>query len=128
MKEKLKAQLFQLEQAISRLSETLSLQPTQIHQDATIQRFEFTFELAWKIMRSFAYEKGIEVVSPKDSIRTAGQLGLIEDIESWFDFLDARNNSSHIYNEKMATEVYEQTKKFLPEVEKLRQKIKSSNI
>lgn len=128
MKEKLKAQLYQLEQAISRLSETLSLKPTRIHQDATIQRFEFTFELAWKVMRSFAYEKGIEVVSPKDSIRMAGQLGLIEDIEKWFDFLDARNNSSHIYDEKMATEVYEQTKNFLPEVEKLMQKIKSLNI
>jgi len=124
-KEKLVVQIQQLEKAIARLAETLVLKPTQVHQDATIQRYEFTFELAWKTMQSFAFEKGIKVISPKDSIRTAAQLSIIEDIESWFDFLDARNMSSHIYDEKMANLVYQEAKRFLPEVEALIGKLKT---
>lgn len=129
MKEKLAAQIVQLEKAVARLSEALSLTPTQINKDATIQRFEFTFELSWKVMRGVALEKGIETaVSPRDSLRTAAQLGLVQDLEAWFDFFDARNNSSHIYDEEMANAVYEQTKKFLPEVKKLVEQIKSLTI
>lgn len=128
MTEKLKAQISQLEQAATRLDEALKLKPTQINKDASIQRFEFTFELAWKIMQSFAFEKGIEVVSPKDSLRTAAELGLVEDLDLWFDFLDARNTSSHIYNEKMANLVYGQAKRFLPQVQRLVEKIKSQTV
>lgn len=128
MKEKLEIQIQQLDKALSRLEETLSMEPTQVNKDATIQRFEFTFELSWKLMKSFAFNKGLETVSPKDSLRTAAQLGLIEDVEMWFDFLDARNNSSHVYNENMASEVYEEIKKFLPAVKKLMVKIKASVI
>lgn len=119
MRKKLEIQISQLKQAIERLEEALKLPPTQIHKDATIQRFEFTFELAWKVMQGLANEKGLETASPKDSIRTAAQLSLIESVETWFGFLDARNLSSHIYNEEIANEVYHQIKKFLPEVKKL---------
>lgn len=119
MRKKLEIQISQLKQAIERLEEALKLPPTQIHKDATIQRFEFTFELAWKVMQGLANEKGLETASPKDSIRTAAQLSLIESVETWFGFLDARNLSSHIYNEEIANEVYCQIKKFLPEVKKL---------
>ena len=127
-KEKLAVQIGQLERATRRLAETLALKPTQIHQDATIQRFEFTFELAWKAMQSFAFQKGMKAVSPKDTLRTAAQLGLIKDIEDWFDFLDARNLSSHLYDEKMANLVYQQAKKFHLEVEKLIGKLKSLKV
>jgi len=119
MNKKLKAQISQLKRAIKRLEEALKLPPTQIHKDASIQRFEFTFELTWKAVQSFAREKGLEVVSPKDSFRTAAQLGLIDKVEVWFDFLDARNLSSHVYSEEIANVVYRQIKKFLPEVKKL---------
>lgn len=126
--EKLTAQIKQFEKAASRLAETLALKPTQVHQDATIQRFEFTFELAWKAIQSFAFQKGVKVISPKDSIRIAAQLGLIEDIDQWFDFLDARNLSSHIYDEKMAKAVYYEVKKFYLEVIRLLKKLKTSKI
>ena len=127
MKEKLEVQISQLEKAIKRLEEALRLLPTQIHKDATIQRFEFTFELLWKTIQTFAQEKGLEAVSPKDSLRTAAQLGLIDKVEVWFDFLDARNLSSHVYSEKVANLVYSQIKKFLPEVKKLLNRLKKEN-
>ncbi|MBU1327392.1 nucleotidyltransferase substrate binding protein [Patescibacteria group bacterium] len=123
MTEKLQLQIRQLERATGRLAEVLSLEPTLVTMDATIQRFEFTFELAWKVMKNFAYEKGLEAISPRDAIRTAAQLGLIEKVEEWFAFLEARNNSSHIYDDKMAADVYETAKKFLPEAKALIEKI-----
>lgn len=75
MTEKLNSQINQLEDAIDRLSETLRMKPTRVNKDATIQRFEFTFELSWKAMKSLAFIQGIELVSPRESIRTAAQIG-----------------------------------------------------
>lgn len=127
MKEKRVAQISQLTKALTRLKETLTLPPTQINKDATIQRFEFTFELCWKLMQGLARAKGLEIFTPRDSIRVAGQIALIENVETWFDFLEARNLSSHVYDEEMANEVYQEIKKFLPEAEKFLEKVKTGS-
>jgi len=115
----IKYQIDQLQKAGERLKEALALKLTQINQDASIQRFEFTFELSWKLMRAVADQKGITVFSPKDTIRTAAQLGLIEEVDNWFEYLKARNASSHVYDQKMAGEIYQITKKFPQAVDKL---------
>lgn len=126
MKEKLVSQISQLTKALTRFKEALTLPPTQINKDATIQRFEFTFELSWKVMQGLARKRGVEVFTPRDSIRVAAQLKLIEEVESWFDFLEARNLSSHIYDEQMANEVYLQIKKFPSKVEKFLKKAQTA--
>jgi len=59
--------------------------------------FEICFEYAWKYMKHYSIEHGLEVYSPRDAIKTAGQLGLIEDVELWFGFLEDRNLSVHDY-------------------------------
>ena len=46
--------------ATGRLSEALALEPTRIHKDASIQRFEFTFELAWKAMQTYLRDEGVD--------------------------------------------------------------------
>lgn len=123
--DKLQLQLEQLTKAVTTLSEALKMEPTQINKDGTIQRFEYTFELCWKTMQSAVKSSGIlDVNSPRESIRIAAQSGLIEDVEVWLDFLDARNLASHVYDEAAASSVYEIVKKFLPEAEKLVQKLK----
>ncbi len=121
---KLTALTDQLTKAFARLREALDLPATQINRDATIQRFEFTFELAWKLLKTVAEEEGLMVNSPKEAIRTAAQLGLLTEVEEWFDFLEARNLSTHLYNEEAANNVYEIVKKFAPETERLMTKIK----
>lgn len=40
--------------------------------DATIQRFEFCFELAWKLMKTVLEYEGIEANSPRSCIREGG--------------------------------------------------------
>jgi len=116
---KLQSQYDDLKKAYHRLKEALSLPPTNIHQDATIQRFEFTFETSWKLMNNIVRENGIDVYGPKNTFRAVAKLGLIDDPSSWFLFLEARNYTTHIYDEKIAKWVYTTAKKFLPFVEKL---------
>lgn len=121
-------QLEQLTKAVVTLSEALGMEPTQINKDGTIQRFEYTFELCWKTIQSAAKSSGIlDVNSPRESIRVAAQLGLIENVEIWLDFLNARNQASHVYDQIGADSVYEAVKQFLPEVEKLVLKLKELN-
>ncbi len=118
-------QLGQLSKAVATLAEALGMESTQINKDGTIQRFEYTFELCWKTVQSAAKSSGIlDVNSPRESIRVAAQLGLIENVEIWLNFLDARNQASHVYDQTAADSVYEAIKKFLPEVEKLIRKLK----
>lgn len=59
--------------------------------------FEVAFEYAWKWFKRQADDAGLEVYGPRDSIKAAAQLGLIQDVERWDRFLHARNLSVHDY-------------------------------
>jgi|LakMenEpi03Aug12_release.lakeMendotaPanAssembly.Ray.scaffolds.fasta_scaffold1900707_1 nucleotidyltransferase substrate binding protein (TIGR01987 family) len=59
--------------------------------------FEVAFEYAWKWFKRQADTAGFEVYGPRDSIKAAAQLGLIQDIQRWERFLHARNLSVHDY-------------------------------
>ena len=124
--DKVKTQILQLTKALERLEEAAHLPATQINQDATIQRFEFTFEISWKLMKTLAESNGLHVFSPREAIRTAAQLNLIDDIDQWFDFLEARNLSSHTYNQRLAKTVYRVAKRFIPAAKKFLTKVKQT--
>ena len=78
--------------------------------DATIQRFEFSFELAWKLIKAVLEYEGIEANSPRSSIREGWKQGLISDAEAWLDMMEKRNLSSHTYDENAAREIYREVK------------------
>ncbi|MEK7495824.1 MAG: HI0074 family nucleotidyltransferase substrate-binding subunit [Patescibacteria group bacterium] len=123
---KIQAQYEDLQKAFGRLKEAVILpSDVTINQDATIQRFEFTFELAWKLMQSIEVENNINVYGVKTIIREAAKLGLIDDPVKWFDFLKDRNLSIHTYKEELAQKVYQSAKEFIPFVDKLILKAKN---
>ncbi|MDA1317444.1 MAG: HI0074 family nucleotidyltransferase substrate-binding subunit [bacterium] len=103
-----------LDNAIKQLDEATQLEKTRINQDATIQRFEFTFELAWKVMQELGRESDRTTYGPRNSIREAGNTGIIDNVELWMTFLESRNMTVHTYNEATANEVYEKAKEFVP--------------
>ncbi len=76
-----------------------------LYRDAVIQRFEFTFELAWHTIDEALREQGIvvETHSPKAVFKSAYAAGIIENEADWIEILVARNNASHIYDEDAAT-------------------------
>ncbi|OGK22154.1 hypothetical protein A2866_06770 [Candidatus Roizmanbacteria bacterium RIFCSPHIGHO2_01_FULL_39_8] len=117
---KLEAQYKDLIKVFSRLQEAVKLPSSNIiNQDASIQRFEFTFELCWKIMQTIVNENKLDVYGPKNVFREAAKLGIIDDPKAWFDFLKDRNLTVHTYKEVVAREVYRSAKQFVPFVKKL---------
>lgn len=107
-KEQIRLKWEDYHKALQRLQTALGkmLDADDLYLDAAIQRFEFCFELAWKLMKAVLAYEGIEVNSPRGSIREGWQQGLIGDAEEWLDMLEKRNLSAHTYNEKTAREIY----------------------
>ncbi len=117
---KLQAQCEDLQKALGRLKEAAVLPgEVTIHQDATIQRFEFTFEIAWKLMKTIVELEGLSVASPRNAIRQAATVGIIDNPSMWLEFLGNRNLTVHTYKEEVAQKVYQSAKQFIPHVEKL---------
>ena len=112
--EKANLQLATFQQALGRLEQTVAMAETEIVRDATIQRFEFTFELAWKLLKTLNENEGVPTQSPRESIKRAFQFGLISDCEIWLEMLEARNLVSHTYKEEVARRIYEGIKRFAP--------------
>lgn len=111
---KMMVKMDDLDRALSRLKESLARDPEKddIVIDATIQRFEFTYELSWKLMKSYLEYTGvIELSSPRSTIKAAFKAGIITDGELWLKMLDDRNRTSHTYDEATALDIYTNIKK-----------------
>ena len=97
--------------SINLLNTSLSDQPNHLElhkalRDSCIQRFEFSVELCWKFLKRILEDKGVEVVYPRDVIRTAFAGRLINDEALWLSMLDDRNLTSHTYDEDLADEIF----------------------
>lgn len=112
-----------LEKATASLARALAQPLDEFTRDSSIQRFEYTYELAWKtIRRVLLNELGlvdVEGASRRELYRMAAQQALMPDPSLWFEFHDARNRTSHTYNETTADEVYAVAVRFLPSAEEL---------
>lgn len=95
------------EKALDRLNEVLA-EPTEttIVRDALIQRFEFTFEAAWKAMYRWLRARGNDVDEEAAAvIPEAFARRLIADEKGWGQMRKFRNKTSHTYDEVIAVEV-----------------------
>ena len=106
--EQLKLKQEDFSRALKKLQAALEedITANELFLDGLIQRFEFCFELSWKLIKAFLDYEGIEVNSPRSAIRKAFQTELIDDAEAWLDMLEKRNLSSHTYDAETAKEIY----------------------
>lgn len=95
-------------QALERLEEALDQSEWKdLEKDGVIQRFEFTFELAWKTLQDFFENQGYkDVKGPKNSIQQAFQDKIIVNGEAWMDLLNDRNLMTHTYSRQVSDEVF----------------------
>lgn len=72
----------------------------QLEKEGVIQRFEFTFELAWKVLKDKMEHDGllIDQISPRAVVRQAWQAKYIDDAEVWLRMIGDRNLMSHTYD------------------------------
>jgi len=61
----------------------------------------------WNVLKDYLRAQGIEdVVGPRDAIRRSGSLGLLDDPELWFEMMQARNLSVHVYDDSQAAALF----------------------
>jgi nucleotidyltransferase substrate binding protein (TIGR01987 family) len=75
---------------------------TQLEKEGVIQRFEYTWELAWKVLKDYLASEGVvlDKITPAATIRAAFAANIIPNGEVWMQALDARNKMAHVYNIK----------------------------
>lgn len=71
-----------------------------LEKEGLIQRFEYTFELAWKTLKDYLESQGVPVSFPREVIKASFHYGLIKDGETWMDMLEKRNLLAHTYDEE----------------------------
>jgi nucleotidyltransferase substrate binding protein (TIGR01987 family) len=78
-----------------------------IIKEGLIQRFEYTHELAWNVMKDFLENAGnTNIFGSKDATREAFSAGLIHNGELWMDMINSRNKTTHTYNQETADAIY----------------------
>lgn len=80
---------------------------TELERAGIIQFFEISFELSWKLMKDYLEAQGFNVKSPRETIKQAYQIGLIDDGHIWIDALSDRNLTVHTYDEELAKKMVE---------------------
>lgn len=95
------------EKSLKFLDSALQITNLDIIQRAgLIQFFEMTFELAWNTIKDFLEEEGfIDINSPRNAIKKAFEINLIDDGHNWLKALEDRNLTTHTYNEETAVEI-----------------------
>ena len=132
----MKLELSSFEKALASLDEALAeydRTQSQFVKDACIQRFEYTYELAHKLLK-----RQLEAMSPNpseidqmsfpDMIRSGAERGLLaQSWDHWKYFRDARNATSHAYNEQKANEVFARIPAFRDEAAFLLARLQERN-
>jgi nucleotidyltransferase substrate binding protein (TIGR01987 family) len=100
--------------------------------DSVIQRFEYSFELTHKfIKRQLAViSKSADELNSlpyRDLIREAGRVGLVDNVEGFFAYRDARNLTSHTYDEEKAERVFAVIPQFYQDAMQVLHQIKKHN-
>ena len=97
---------------------------SDLEKEGLVQRFEYTFELAWKTMKDYLEHGGLQIspVTPKNVIKEAFAAKLIDDGQIWIDMMLDRNLLSHAYDQKKFRTALDSVKNsYLPKLEQLHQ-------
>lgn len=98
------------ERALQRLGEAVDDAESELEIDGVIQRFEFTFELFWKVLKTHLEREGILCQSPRACLKEAFRLNLVDDEEIALRMLEDRNDTMHLYDEEASRAVYNRIK------------------
>lgn len=98
--------------ALLKLSEAFLLNQkrelSELEKQGLIQTFEYTHELAWKVMQDYLIHQGYtEIRGSRDVTREAFRIELVKDGDKWMEMIKKRNLTSHTYNEEISEEIYQ---------------------
>lgn len=113
--EKLKLRSETAIKALKTLEEIVDEPYSTIVRDASIKRFEYSFDIFWKVIKDYLrVEEGIECASPKSCFREAYKVGIISEEETVkvLEMTDDRNLCTHTYDEEAIEEIYQQVRDY----------------
>lgn len=97
---------------------------TELERAGIIQFFEMTFELAWKVLKDYLEAQEYLVKSPRETVKQAFQIGLIDNGHVCMDALSNRNLTTHTYDEELANKMTNEIiTMYLPELDKMYEKL-----
>jgi nucleotidyltransferase substrate binding protein (TIGR01987 family) len=100
--------------------------------DASIQRFEYTYELCVRSLRRHLEAISdspaeIDALGFRDMIRAGAERGLLKSEERWFGYRELRNITSHVYDPKKAAQVFNGLNAFLRDAKALHTQLRKGN-
>lgn len=118
------------EKALLKMTEVIELKEislSDLEKEGLIQRFEFTHELCWNVMKDFLIYDGIQnIIGSRSAVREAFNKGLLTSGEIWMDMIESRNRTSHTYIETILTQEFEKIiKLYYPLMIEFQNKMKS---
>jgi nucleotidyltransferase substrate binding protein (TIGR01987 family) len=113
------SEIEQFSRAIKALKHALSFEKQSkkdiFYFSGIAKSFESAVEYSWKFFKRKVQQEGLDVYSPREAIKQAGRIGLIDDVELWLMFVDTRNLAVHDYLEIDQSEYLEIIKNFYKE-------------
>jgi len=113
--EKLKLRSETAIKALKTLAEIVDEPYSTIVRDASIKRFEYSFDIFWKLIKDYLrVQEGIECASPKSCFREAFKVGILSEEETVkaLEMTDERNLSTHTYDEEAIEEIYQRVRDY----------------
>ncbi|MBI4235431.1 nucleotidyltransferase substrate binding protein [Candidatus Peregrinibacteria bacterium] len=124
MDQTLNLKLQEFEKALTTLKEALDLFDIDniLVRDATIKRFEYSYELCWKTSKVYLKEqRGDLVIAPKECFRALGKHGILapKEVEIALNMVDDRNETTHAYGERFIRALYPRIKEYFALMNKI---------
>jgi len=113
-KEEVESKLDEFEKAVETFKIVLHFDDANdIEKDASIKRFEYCYESSWKTIKMFIeYKGGKEIKGSRDSFKEAYRFGLISGEKLWFDMMEDRNLTVHVYDMLTAHGIFNHLKPY----------------
>lgn len=135
--------LSSLQKAVQSLDNSISSYETNQNNDSlsdkdketlragVIQNFEVAYELCWKFMKRWIEKNAageiVDGFTRKELFRIASEHRLLKDVEKWLNYHEARNLTSHTYDEDNAEKVLEAAMKFIYDAKALLKVLEEKN-
>ncbi len=102
-----KQRFYNYQKALSQLTKFIEKgELSELEEQGIIKAFEYTYELAWKVIKDYYEEQGeVSIQGSRDALRLAFQRGLIADGDNWMKMIKSRIASVHTYNLEVARQI-----------------------
>ncbi len=128
MQEEINYAIKKFRDSVESLKEGVDQAQDELDKDGVIQRFEFTFELLWKTLKIFLESEGIECATPKECLKSAFRVGLIENEQTALNMLEDRNKTSHTYDKEESQKIFKKIEEnYFPFIQGILNKLEDRN-